>query len=133
MKYGPDMNYLSSVIFSWRRGVLTFDEARDRLIQGLDPARYMPEAEQIPEPMPPEPSPLWHGLKRVEQKLNVIIEHLGIALPDEVNPKVLSEDAIQLLKEKGKIAAIHLHRERTGAGLVEAKQVFDDFIERSNR
>lgn len=114
MKHGPDMNRISSTVLSWRRGLITLDEARRTFVWLLQKENFLPEIEQVPEPLPSDASAQIDFLKRIEQKLNLIIEHGGIPLPDEVNPNVLSADAIQLLKEQGKIAAIKLHRDRTG-------------------
>lgn len=130
MKLGPNMNHISTTVFSWRKGVITFEEARERLAWAVDPANFVPEDEQSPEPMPAQTSLTEHAIKRIEQKLNIIIEHGRIAIPDEVNPLVLSDDVKEMLRERNKIAAIQAHRERTGASLAEAKRVADEYMER---
>jgi hypothetical protein len=132
MRLGPNMNYISTTIFSWRKGVITFDEARERLVWAMDSANFVPEDEQSPEPLPAQTSLTEHAIRRIEQKLNIIIEHEGIALPNELNPRVLSDDVKEMLRERNKIAAIQVHRERTGAGLAEAKRVADEYMEKGD-
>lgn len=128
MKHGPNLNDISSAIFSWRKGIITFEEVKARLVRAMNPANYVPEGEQSPEPLPGEPSPREYCLRRVEVKVNLIAEHLGITLPDDINPKVLSEEVVEVLREQGKIAAIALHCSRTGARLAEAKAVVDQHL-----
>ncbi|MDF3302990.1 ribosomal protein L7/L12 [Streptomyces tropicalis] len=59
-------------------------------------------------------------LERIERKLDLVLEHLGLRL--EV-PRV---DEVQGLVREGKrIEAIKVYREATGAGLKEAKEAVD--------
>jgi ribosomal protein L7/L12 len=56
-------------------------------------------------------------LAAIERKLDLIIAHLGISVPEpEVNPVVLQE-----LQQGRKIQAIKVYREMTGVGLKQAK------------
>ncbi len=68
---------------------------------------------------------LAHRLKVVEQKLDMIFQHLGIDYHEE--PKSPMEQQIVDLVHSGrKIAAIKLYREQTGAGLKEAKDAVEE-------
>jgi ribosomal protein L7/L12 len=66
-------------------------------------------------------------LIRLENKLDLILEHLGIKYV-EVNatsPEGLSQDVQALADNPSqKLEAIKLHREETGVGLREAKRKF---------
>jgi hypothetical protein len=63
-------------------------------------------------------------LDRLERKLNLIIQHLGIEPPDN-----LSERVKELARDPSKkIQAIKVQREETGAGLKEAKDAVEDWI-----
>jgi len=55
-------------------------------------------------------------LAAVERKLDVIIAHLGVEVPEPAHPAV-----VELLERGKKVAAIKAYREQTGADLVEAK------------
>jgi ribosomal protein L7/L12 len=59
-------------------------------------------------------------LMRTERKLDAIMAHLGIAEPE---PEL--HDVLRLLREGKKIEAIKVYRERTGAGLKEAKDAVE--------
>lgn len=57
-------------------------------------------------------------LTRLEKAVEAIINHLGIQIPQGADDMA----DIRALADSGdKIAAIKLYRERTGAGLAEAK------------
>ncbi|MFD8301697.1 ribosomal protein L7/L12 [Streptomyces sp. NPDC059690] len=57
---------------------------------------------------------------RVERKLDLIIEHLGIDASEPWNDEVAA-----LLRDGKKIQAIKVYREATGADLREAKEAVD--------
>ena len=59
-------------------------------------------------------------LTRLERRVELILKHLALDPDKDVNPQVL-----ELMKTGNKIQAIKLHREQTGAGLMEAK----DYVE----
>ncbi|MFD7299219.1 ribosomal protein L7/L12 [Streptomyces sp. NPDC059897] len=59
---------------------------------------------------------------RVERKLDLIIEHLGIET-DTLGPGL--DDVRALLRDGKKIPAIKAYREATGLGLKEAKDEVD--------
>lgn len=70
-------------------------------------------------------------LARLERKLDLILEHLGAALPEE--------DALQEVRDLvaagpgNKMLAIKRYRELTGAGLYDAKQAVDEMARRAPR
>lgn len=65
--------------------------------------------------------------KRIESKLDRIIEHLGLPKPSEekINDE-LKDELIKLIEANKKVKAIKKLRDVTGMGLVEAK----DYVER---
>ncbi len=63
-------------------------------------------------------------LARIERKLDAVIAHLGIAVPGA--DEGLSADVRELAEAGRKIEAIKLYRERTGAGLAEAKRAVEE-------
>ncbi len=65
-------------------------------------------------------------LTRVEQKLDLLLTHAGL----DYTPA--TKAAWQALADEGparKIAAIKAYREETGAGLADAKQAVEEYIE----
>jgi hypothetical protein len=64
------------------------------------------------------------NLRRLERKLDALLQHNGIELPTPLSPEVQ-----RLAKDPSKkIAAIKLHREQNpGLGLAEAKAEIEDF------
>jgi hypothetical protein len=64
-------------------------------------------------------------LRRIEDKLDLILAHLGIH--DVPQPKPVWQE---LADDPGqKIMAIKAYREEHGAGLAEAKKAVEDYIE----
>ena len=63
------------------------------------------------------------NLRRIERKLDALLQHSGITLPSKLSPEVqrLAGDPSQ------KIAAIKLHRAQTGLSLAEAKADVEEF------
>jgi len=59
-------------------------------------------------------------LKRLERKVDLILNHLGLDPNQGVSPQVM-----ELVKAGQKIQAIRMYREQTGAGLKE----FKDYVE----
>lgn len=59
-------------------------------------------------------------LSRIERKLDAIMLRLQIEIPDDG-----LDDLRELVKLNRKIEAIKVYRERTGAGLAEAKALVD--------
>ncbi|KPC64850.1 hypothetical protein [Streptomyces chattanoogensis] len=60
-------------------------------------------------------------LQRLEHKVDLLLEHLGAAEPED--PAFKEIDA--LAREGKMIQAIKLHRETTGSGLAEAKEAVE--------
>ena len=67
-------------------------------------------------------------LRRVEQKLDLVLKHLGIEYTDNWS---LSDEARAQADRGDKIGAIKLHRERMGVGLAEAKYEVEMYLARS--
>jgi ribosomal protein L7/L12 len=61
-------------------------------------------------------------LARIERKLDAIMQRLQIELADDGH-----DDLRELVRQNRKIEAIKVYRERTGAGLAEAKAFVDSF------
>jgi ribosomal protein L7/L12 len=59
-------------------------------------------------------------LAAVERKLDAVMEHLGVTLPEPEFPAVVEQ-----LDKNNKIAAIKEYRKATGAGLKEAKNAVE--------
>jgi ribosomal protein L7/L12 len=68
-------------------------------------------------------------LRRIEQKLDLIVAHLGINYDQAAREGILDE--VRGLADEGrKIAAIKRHRELTGSSLVDAKRAVEDLMNR---
>jgi hypothetical protein len=70
-------------------------------------------------------------LRRVERKVDAIIQHLGIALPDYFAS--LSPGVRRLADQGSRIGAVKAYRKQTGASLREAKDLIDDYLDRPGR
>ncbi len=66
-------------------------------------------------------------LRRVEQKIDLILAKLGIDYTETWN---LSTEARARADQGDKIGAIKLHREATGVGLAEAKYDVEAYLSR---
>lgn len=65
--------------------------------------------------------------KRIESKLDRIIEHLGLSeLSREYVDDELKDELIRLVRENKRVKAIKKLRDATGMGLVEAKDYVDN-------
>lgn len=125
----PDFIRIGEMARAWKRGVLTSDEARERILGAFEPERLIPEDEAYGKQ---ESEMALEGieavLRRVELKLDAVIAERKVGLPAEVDPHILCKE-VQRLAEKGeKLAAIRLHRLRTGAGLAEAKAAIEEYL-----
>jgi hypothetical protein len=69
-------------------------------------------------------------LRRVEQKLDLILKHLKIDYVEPAPGEDLAEQVRELADRGEKIAAIRAYRELTGAGLAEAKQAVESYMAR---
>jgi hypothetical protein len=67
-------------------------------------------------------------LRRLEAKVDAIIQHLGIELSEEMMQGGLSEEVKRLADTGQKIAAIKLHREEAKLGLKEAKDDVESYL-----
>ncbi len=68
-------------------------------------------------------------LRRIEAKLDLIIGHLGIVVPDAMADGLSTE--VRALADRGeKIPAIAAYRKQTGVSLKEAKDVVEAYIGR---
>ncbi|HWS36031.1 MAG TPA: hypothetical protein VN408_25260 [Actinoplanes sp.] len=63
----------------------------------------------------------------IERKLDLIMAHHGITLPEPEHP-----DVVEHLRGGRKIHAVKAYRDRTGAGLAEAKEAVEQ-IARDHR
>ena len=64
-------------------------------------------------------------IKRLERKIDFLFKELGVTYQPPEREQV-SPEVIDLVHQGRKIEAIKLHRERTGVGLKEAKDVVDE-------
>jgi ribosomal protein L7/L12 len=64
-------------------------------------------------------------LRRIEQKLDLILAHLGLAYEPA---STLDDEARRLADAGRKIEAIKAYREATGAGLADAKEAVEDYL-----
>ena len=67
-------------------------------------------------------------LVRIERKLDLILDHLGLAYDDAAYTSPLPKDVCRLADEGQKIAAIKAHREATGSSLLDAKNAVEDYM-----
>ncbi len=67
-------------------------------------------------------------LRRLERKLDLVMRHLGIEVPDPTTAAGLSAEVRQLADEGRKIEAIKVHREQTGLGLKDAKDAVEAYL-----
>jgi ribosomal protein L7/L12 len=68
-------------------------------------------------------------LLRIERKVDLIMQHLGIRYDDDATDGLAAE-ARSLADEGRKIEAIKLHRELTRTSLVEAKRAVEEYMGR---
>jgi hypothetical protein len=69
-------------------------------------------------------------LRRLESKVDLILQHMGLEFHDPATPAGLSEEVKALLNDPTqKINAIALHRRQTGVGLKAAKEAVEAYIE----
>ena len=120
MNTTPDLNRIGSVVSSWQRGVVTTEEAVQLIRAAMESANHLPVSEMVPLPQADESMRMMLAVaERVEQKLNLVIRHYAVPLPDALNPGVLSPEVKELVDINQKIEAVARHRLVTGAGLAE--------------
>jgi ribosomal protein L7/L12 len=71
-------------------------------------------------------------LRRIEQKLDVMLKHLQVVFVEPSPGEDLMEPVRALADRGEKIEAIKRHRELTGAGLAEAKQAVEAYLSRKS-
>ena len=87
-------------------------------------------ARQMGAIFPAAPPDVKH-LLRLEQKLDLLMSHFGIEVPDPATAAGLSAEVRQLADDRRKkIEAIKLHREQTGLTLKEAKDAVEAYMNR---
>ena len=129
MNTSPDLNRIGAVVSSWQRGVVTTEEALQKIAAAMDPDNYMPASELIPLPQADEAMrQVLAVAERMEQKLNLALQHEGVALPDGLNPGLLSEEVKELAAKRRKIEAIARHRLATGAGFTETCKLIEAYL-----
>ena len=69
-------------------------------------------------------------LQRIESKLDLILEHLGIRHDDLADDPCLSPMVRELADKGQKINAIKAYREETGVGLKDAKDAVESYMGR---
>ena len=75
-------------------------------------------------PQPAGSPSLHRQLQRIEGKLDLILQHLGLEFPEQAQDSWMDE--VQALANSGrKIEAIKVYREATGVGLKEAKDAVE--------
>jgi ribosomal protein L7/L12 len=67
-------------------------------------------------------------LAAIERKLDAVVAHLGIAVPEREMPEVL-----RLIRDGSRIEAIRAYRNETGASLLDAKNAVDAMAARLGR
>ena len=70
-------------------------------------------------------------INQLDRKLDAIIQHLNIELPEALVKYGLSTRVCQLADEGKKIEAIKVHREETGVGLKEGRDAVEAYLNRS--
>ena len=70
---------------------------------------------------------MWTSLARIDRKLNLLLQHLNV---DPSQRLRISERVKQLARDPAnKIEAIKVYREETGAGLADAKEAVEAYID----
>ncbi len=68
-------------------------------------------------------------LRRIEGKLDLILDHLGLTYLDPTHPDSLPADVRSLADAGRKIHAIRALREQTGSSLAEAKNSVETYLD----
>jgi ribosomal protein L7/L12 len=71
-------------------------------------------------------SALGQRIRLLEQKIDMIMEHLGLQFDDASVGESIDPGVLEAVKRGNKIEAIRLYRDQTGFGLKEAKDVIDE-------
>ena len=90
MNTTPDLNRIGSVVSSWQRGVVTMEEAQRLISSAMYPVNHLPASELVSLPQADESMrQMLAVVERVEQKLNLVLQHGDIPLPNALNQGVL--------------------------------------------
>ncbi len=81
-------------------------------------------------PAPELPKDAVKRLRRIESKLDMILDHLGIRHDDDADESGLSPTVRELADKGQKINAIKAYREETGGGLRDAKEAVEAYMGR---
>jgi hypothetical protein len=121
----PNFHRIENIASSWRRCFLSDEEAMKSLHWEMDPAHYIPADETGYRGMKPEEyiRKNSEATRRIESKLNVLINHLQVPLPDEINPNIPSEKVKELVREGRMVNAAIAHRVDHGVGFAWAAKV----------
>ncbi|MDG2130994.1 MAG: ribosomal protein L7/L12 [Fuerstiella sp.] len=71
-------------------------------------------------------------LSRLDRKVDVLIQHLDVDIPEALAKYGLSTTVAELADEGKKIEAIKVHRKETGVGLKEAKDAIEAYQDESS-
>ncbi|MBI2927012.1 MAG: hypothetical protein HYY24_15060 [Verrucomicrobia bacterium] len=125
---------IGDTVRAWQRGVVTTEEAEEWIRRALEPENFIPYSEAHVEPeFEVALRPVLTVLRRIELKLNAVIAHGSIPLPDELDPQIVSEEVRKLAARGEMILAVKVHRELTGTGLAEAKHAIDEYLRERRR
>ena len=129
MKQIPNLPTIGQIVEAWKGCAITTEEAERNINRLMAPQNFIPECEVVREPSSgSKATKALHILERVEIKMNALIRHSEINLPDDVNPQVLLDDVKSLADEKRLIEAVQLHRTRTGMGFAEATKMIRAYL-----
>ena len=133
MKMIPDFQHIGRIVDAWNNHVILDSEAERTIAHLMRSENYIPACEAVRvAPTDDKLNRVLTRMQRFEIKLNSIIRHGEVPLPDDVNPDVLLDDVKALIDANNVIAAIKIHRDRTGMGFAEAKKLTDQYRNSKN-
>jgi hypothetical protein len=133
-KMMPDLNRIGRIVAAWQRHVVTPEEAHQWISRLLEPDYFMPKCELTPDPEPAVASRhVAAAVERLEAKLELLIRHHDLLLPDQIDPDILSDEVKKLADENRKIEAVSLHRARTGAQFARTVELVNEYIQQRKR
>ena len=132
MKTLPDFDRIGAIVVSWQQGVLTPDEAEERIKNVLASESRIPASELCSTRSfaheAYQNKKVLTSLARIEAKLTATLQEAHIPLPKDLDPYPLTNEEIELARERRMIEAIKIHRERTGTGLAESKRIIEEHL-----
>jgi hypothetical protein len=127
----PNLELVLRRVNAWNEGVVTTGEVMETIQFVLRPENFVPMGESWPVPtlynLEKDVRCLEASVRVMSERLRAIHEHLGLTLPDSINPAILSAEVRQLVDEGQTIHAIQVHRRLTRTGLAEAKRAVDRY------